>query len=403
MIQDSSLKELLVKHFWAQRAFVQPEVDVYYGEGTSGAQKLITDVDVYALVPRRDLTYARVLGDCRTLKSQSPAARALWLRGLLVFVEGSSGLILLKAGAPIERDHKLAATSVGIQLMNADDFKVYDRAVIYPEGSSKENVSMADFRQLARLNERYPNVLPLLEYLYRDCWRERTFGERIRHTLAAVRQVSRELDPSKQAHLAIVCDATATFAVGVAECAATIFHQYLHPTGKEELADALKVLVWGGSEQYHFYQKVRDKLLRSKGPFEQESDLELPRWPDFLQLLRNVLENPGIAFQVPWLLRSAAIDFIRGTQVLSQASPTDLLLLKFGMLAVDYVCRASYLPADFGKLLQAPFVRLQADLALSLSKSASARAGEEPKQIQPASLESGTQESASKTDSKPSA
>jgi len=367
MTQDSALKELLIKHFWAQRAFVQPEVKIYYGEGTAGAQKLITDVDTFALVPRRDLTYARILSDCRTLKNQSPSARALWLRGLLVFVDGNSGLILLRAGTTIERDHRLAASSVGVQLMNEDDFQIYDRAVIYPEGSAKQNVSIDDFRQLLTLNQRYQGVLPLVEYLYRDSWRERTFGQRMRHTLAALRKVSRELDPGNQAHLGIVCDAVANFAVGVAECAATIFHQYLQPADKSELADALKILVWGGSEQYQFYQTVRDRLVKAKGVAEPEPDLELPHWQDFLQLIRNVLENPGTTFQVPWLLRSMALDLVRGTPTLSQTSHQDILLLKFGMLAIDYACRASCLPPDFSRSLQAPLVRLQADFAVSLS------------------------------------
>lgn len=369
MIQDSSLKAMLLKHFWAQRAFVQPEVNVYYGEGVTGAWKLITDVDLFALVPRRELTYTRVLGDCRTLKSQSPAARALWLRGLLVLVEGDRGLILLKAGTRIERDHKLAASSVSVQLMNADDFKVYDRAVVYPDGSSNQHVVLDDFRKLLALHQRYPAVLPLVEYLYRDSWQERTFGQRIRHTLAALRKVSRELDPSKRDHLAIVCDATATLAVGLAECAATAFQQYLHPAAKAELADALKILVWGGSEQYQFYQSVRDRLLRAKSASDQESDLELPSWTDFLQLVRNILENPGVAFQLPWLLRSIALDLVRDTPADPQTTPEDLLLLKFGMLALDYACRASALPTDFGQSLQALLVRRQADLALSKSSS----------------------------------
>lgn len=365
-MQDSSLKELLTRHFWAQRAFVQPEVNVYYAQGTSGAQKLITDVDVFALVPRRDLTYSKVLGDCRTLKSQSPSARALWLRGLLDFVGGDSGIILLKTSGKIERDHKLAATSVGIQLMNTDEFVIYDRAIIYPEGSSKQDVSIEDFRRLLTLQQRYASVTPLTEYLYRDFWQERAFGERIRHTLAAVRKVARELDPTKTEHLAIVCEAAAAFAVGVAECAATVFQQYLQPAAKEELSGALKVLVWGGAEQYQFYQSIRDKLLKAKGASE-DADLELPHWPEFLQLIRNVLEHPAAAFQVPWLLRSMAMDFLRGTSDLGHTSPSDLLLLKFGMLALDYTCHATHLPTDFGRALQSPLVRRQANFAISRS------------------------------------
>lgn len=61
------------------------------------------------------------------------------------------------------------------------------------------------------------------------------------------------------------------------------------------------------------------------------------------------------------------MDFLRGTSDLGHTSPSDLLLLKFGMLALDYTCHATYLPTDFGRALQAPLIRRQADFALSRS------------------------------------
>ncbi|MBI4219436.1 MAG: hypothetical protein HY682_04770 [Chloroflexi bacterium] len=363
-MNDASLKDLVFRHYWAQRSFVQPEVDVYYAAGTEGATKRITDVDVLALRPHPDLYFERVLADCRTLKGQSPITRALWLRGLMHFLHARAGCVVLRLSQGIEPDHKLAASEMNILLLTEDDFRVYDRSIVPPAGTDHADVSARDVIVLRDSCQRYAGLQPLIAYVARDAWQERTFGDLIRHSIAALRKAASELDPAKTEHYALVCEAAAVLAIGVAECAGRLFHQYLHPEQKEVLAESLKVLLWGGREQYEFYQNVRQKLYEAKGSAPAElAPLELPEWNLFVQLIRNIVEQPARAFHVPWMLRRLAIDIHRGHSPLFSVERDDLIVLKFSMMLLSYACRAPGLPSAFEKELTGGLVRIQSRVA----------------------------------------
>lgn len=375
-MKDRRLKELLFQHQWAQRNFAQPEVDVYYRDGVDGNLKLITDVDVLILRPRSDLRFDRVLGDCRTLKQQSPIGRALWLRGLIDFLGGSDGIILLDL-PKIEPDHKLAAYSVGVLLMSEKDFGVYDRAVLYPSGTHGVGVSIADIEGLAGIKTRFPALEPLTRYAYNTAFQERSAGAVIRHTIRTLRLVSAELDPAKVEHRALVCDVAAIMAIGIAETTGRIFHQYLHPEEKALLSEALKLLVWGGKEQYQFFNSVREKLVKTDRDSHGDASLELPEWNSFVQLIRNLLERPSDALIIPWLLRQYAVCVLRSAPLAQYTSSNDLLAVKFSMLVLEYTVKAAGLPHEFLDRLSGPLVKLQTEITLrrsdEIKKSQSSR------------------------------
>jgi hypothetical protein len=362
-VKDRILKELVLRHFWTQRCFVQPEVDIRFGAGISADTKMITDVDVFVLRPHPDLYFERVLADCRTLRAQSPIARVLWLRGLMEFVASRTGLLLLGAATRIEQDHKLAANRIGIRLLREEEFGAYDRAVVYPEGSQRAAISLNELQSLKDLGKRFPRLEPLATYLYRDAWLEPGFGELIRHMIGHVRTASREFDPGKREHLALFCDAAAIFAIGVAECGGQVFHQYLQPRDKEALSESLKLLVWGGREQYQFYQTLRKKAL-------ELPPLDLPEWNEFLQLMRNVLERPAAAFDVPWLLRRLALDTMRGWEPMKYVRKSDVGALRLAMLTFDYLAKATGLPKDGRTQVDDILVRVQSRLAAGTPQAA---------------------------------
>jgi len=366
-VKDRALKEAVLRHYWAQGCFVQPEVEIRFAGGTSGVPKMITDVDILALRFHPDLYFERLLGDCRTLKGQSPISRVLWLRGLMDFIGSRTGLIVLGANVRIEQDHKLAANRLGIRALSEQEFSAYDKAIVYPEGSKQASISLREVRTLKDIGQRFPRLQPLLTYLYRDAWLEPGFGELIRHCIGHLRTVARELDPGKVEHRALFCDASTIFSVGVAECAGQVFHQYLQPSQKEILSESLKLLIWGGYEQYRFYQTLRTRLGDVRGGEEvrAEARLELPEWNQFVQLVRNILERPGAAFDVPWLLRRLALDINRGLEPLKHVRRADLLSVKFAMLIVSYLGKAGGLPREFGEFFVDVLVNVQSRLAAS--------------------------------------
>ena len=137
-MKDALQKEMLFKHFCAMGWYSQPEIALYHGGGLDEAGKLISDIDVLAFRPTSDLRWAKVLGDCKTLRSTSPANRAAWLHGMMTYSRSNDGILILKKSqrAPIEQDHKLFARSMNVTLLDESEFTRYDRAICYPLGSA---------------------------------------------------------------------------------------------------------------------------------------------------------------------------------------------------------------------------------------------------------------------------
>ena len=264
-MKDAGLKELLFKHYWAQGCFVQPEVEIHFQEGVDGTTKPLTDVDVMILRPHPDFHYDRILGDCKTLKGVSPASRVLWLRGLMDLLGATTGCLLLGHGTRIERDHRLTANHLAINLLNLQEFNIYDRAIIFPNGSEHVDMSPEHVYRLKGLPGRFPKLSRVTHYFYRDAWRENGPADLIRHSLAILMQTSSEFDPAKVEHVALICDAAAIFSIGVAEIAGKIFQQYLQPEDKNTLSESLKVILWGGREAYNHYVNLRKKITQLQG------------------------------------------------------------------------------------------------------------------------------------------
>ncbi|NER98021.1 MAG: hypothetical protein F6J86_30040 [Symploca sp. SIO1B1] len=363
MIKDSIQKDMLCRHFAAQNYYVQPEVPVFHRGGIHERKKLITDIDVLALRPSPDLRWELVLADCKTLKGQSPANRVLWLRGLMDQFSASSGVIMLQRKQTIESDHKLFAASLKIHLIDEEEFDRFDKAIIYPSGSSQYPLSAQPINELKNLYARYKPLRYFCEYIYGFVWSENSRFELLRKVIGEALTISKEIDPEKPEHLALILDAAGVFAVGLAECVGTIFNQYLQPETSNQLDQALKVVIWGGRDQYDFFAKLRHEVAlaqgRQPGP---EGSLALPFWDGFLQLVRHMLENPRLSFSLPQLLRKAALDVYYNSNFLANNGQQDLLLIKYAMSTCNYFCKAAKFPAQTKDVLEKKFIKKQSDL-----------------------------------------
>lgn len=369
-MKDETQKEIISKHFGARHWFVETEVPVFYKGGVLEEDKPITDVDVLALRPGPDLKWEAVLADCKTLKGVSPVNRVVWLAGLMRHFSASRGLIILRRRQPIEPDHKLFAASLGITLLDEEQFPAYDRAVIYPDGSSQFPFLLAELTTLKDLQSKFPGLKPVTDYMYAQAWNEPTYVNLMRKVLGHAQPASREIDPARQDHLALTLEIAAVFAVGLAECVGTIFTHYLQPSTRSELDDALKVVIWGGRSQYNFIAKLRLEVLEAKNITPSEpSGLALPAWPSFIQLIRSMLEAPSLAFGAPQILRRAAFDVLSGRPFLANATKQELLTVKFAMLTYEYFADASSLPKAAKERIVDEFVSVQSRLALQNPES----------------------------------
>ncbi len=96
-----------------------------------------------------------------------------------------------------------------------------------------------------------------------------------------------------------------------------------------------------------------------------EGILTLPSWDIFLQLTRNMLENPRLAFSLPQLFRKAAISIYKSSDFLEDSGRQDLLLIKYAMLVSNYFCRAAKFPPELRTILEEKFIKKQSFLVHS--------------------------------------
>src|ERR1044072_1800009 len=359
-MKDALQKAKLYRHFTARGWYALPEIPVFYKGRFLDPRRLITDVDMLALRPSQTLEWELVLGDCKTLKEHSPANRAVWLRGLMAHFSSRSGIIILKR-RPIDQDHKLFASSFGVTLLDEQEFEHYDRALIYPEGSSAIESTLTEHQLVRSLHEKYPRLQPFIDYLFALAWNEGELLSLIRRVIGESRNVAKEIDPRNSSHLGLVLEATGVFAVGLARCVGIIFNQFRQLQSQAKLDDGLRILIWGGREQYNFFAKLRTEMVLSKGK-ESDAGLTLPEWDRFIELVREMLECPSLCFELPQLLREASACVIKESSFLPSVSASRLLLLKYGMLTVKYVCRSANFPPDTERTLIRLFVQKQSQL-----------------------------------------
>lgn len=407
-MKDAGQKDLLYRHFRARGWYALTEVPVYNRGGAFGNKYLITDIDVFALRPSSDLRWEVVIGDCKTKKGESPANRVLWARSLMDQFSATSGIVLLRRDPKkaIEADHKLFAHKLGIALIEEPDFDVYDRAMLYPSGSASFSESATTLQSVRiTLSERFPRLAPLSEYLNAKAWNEPDHFLLLRHSLGAGQQVRNEIDPSRDDHMALVFEAAGVFSVALATCVGIVFHQYLQTNERQSLDYALKTLIWGGREQYDYIAGLYSRIIEAKGGTEENKDVSLPLWSAFLQLVRSHTDAPHFSFQIPQLLRVAALDIFDSKPFLASLNSPDSMLLKLGMLTVSYFIDACRFPPETKTRAKELFTRRIASVAVGASPIVSRPAQsihiQRTTEISPLRSVDGAEQAAGKSNSRP--
>lgn len=348
-MKDAGQKDLLYRHFRSRGWFAMVEVPVGARDASSPSEKLIADIDVLALRATPDLTWDIVIGDCKTKKGESPASRALWVRSIMEFMEGSRGfLILRREKGLIEPDHRLVANSQNVTLLDEAEFAAFDRAILYPSGSSKHRwesaTNLRDF--YSDMKMRFTPLRALLDFMSGGAWMETDHLVVLRKMLGLMLDARNEIDPEKREHVGIVLEATAIFAVALATCVGRAFHQFGLNADRDTMDDGLNVMLWGGRERYRIAVSMKQRLFEAQGMKPTLDDLRvtLPEWPQFLQLVRSGMEAPRLAFRVPTVLRALAME----QAGFMEPSPRSInpMTLKLSLLTVTYFAKACRLPKD---------------------------------------------------------
>lgn len=348
MIKDRGQKDLLYKHFRAQGWMAQVEVPIVTPGGVSSNAPPITDIDVLGIRPSENLEWEFIIGDCKTRRRESPVNRVLWVRGLQDAVGASGAIVLLRRdiGMRIERDHKQFAERLRTILLEEQEFAVYDRAVIYPDGSANINEDLNGLECLRdELTQRFPALRPFVQWIMSDAWLQMDHPTLLRRIIAHGRDVRGDIDPRRDDHLALIFEFSGAFSIAFATLVGMIFRRHLQPNDRQDLDDAVRVIIWGGRERYNFFNTLRRELAAARGRAVND-DLALPNWDGFLEILRSYLDAPHLAFRTPQLFRALSIAVIQGRAPEFLASIEDKMLLHLAQRLAIYVVRSAEYPAD---------------------------------------------------------
>jgi hypothetical protein len=357
VIKDRAQKQMLYRHFRAQGWMAQVEVPIVTLRGVSKSSPLVTDVDVLGFRPSADLKWHLVIGDCKTRRKESPVNRVLWVRGLQEGMRADSSIVLLQRedGSTIERDHKLFADRLNVLLIEEDQFPAYDRAVLYPAGSANfgESIDALQAWQIA-ISTKFPPLKNFVQWIMCDAWAISDHAVILRTLLGKARDVQGELDPRRDDHFALILEIAAALAIPFAALVGEIFRGYLKPSQRDVLEDAVRMIVWGGREQYELYNALRRQIALVRG-VEGSDPLALPAWDDFLELLRAYLEAPHLAFRTSQLFRDVSTHVMSGTSGDPLSRVGDSQLLNLALRLALYLCQAVKLPSDAADKLKRLF------------------------------------------------
>ena len=351
MIKDRDQKQKALRLSVANRWFPQLEVDVQPGRAVRENAPLVTDLDVLSSFPDPFKGFRAVVFECKTKAKESPVNRALWLAGVLERLNADQGFCILKKDQ-IQLDHCLMATRLNVVLLTEEEFDLYGKLTCPAYSDPTGNVSNIDlWDRLFAVPSKFSRLESAIAFVRSTFWMIDDAAEACRKTLACLRGLHGELDPSHREHLAIFFELCALFARSLAVVVCQIFRSYMLPGKEADLAEALLVMLYGGREAYEHRNELF-KLLKNKGSAETPVDLSLPEWDRFLQLVRQCLDAPFELQRTPLILREAAFAILAGdgsnefAKTLSRESPQGA---RFALLVPTYLARAAKLPPEFAK------------------------------------------------------
>jgi hypothetical protein len=165
----------------------------------------------------------------------------------------------------IERDHQLFAERVSVLLLDEKDFPEYDRAVIYPSGSSAFGESLDDVEILREeIAQNFPALKNFIRWIMSEAWLGVDHTTLLRRIIAEARDVRGELDPRRADHLALIVELGTALPSPFASLTGMVFRRHLQPNEREQLDDAVRVIIWGGRERYDFCNVLRRELAVRK-------------------------------------------------------------------------------------------------------------------------------------------
>lgn len=358
MIQDRMLKANLLEYYTKRFWYPQLEVNILSKQRLSNTKKLVTDVDALGLFNDATGYFRMVVGDCKTLKNTSPITRVLWMKGLMAYLNAPKGIILLSKS--VEKEHQLTASTLDIQLLSDTDFPVFSKNTadyIVDLRSALSNIDNWDI--FFGVSSRYPNLRPFLEYSQTQFWNEQNYSYQLRSGIYVLKSLKGEINPSNNLHQSVILNHFSLIALALHNIAIQIFSQYLVPSDKQDLDQDLRIIIYGGIENYSFLNDLRKKFTQDA----TTEDLKLPEWDKLVEFVRLILNNPLSFADVSLLLKEISFKQLSQTSsdcnYASAIAKRNKFVTTYCLRHVDYLCHATGVPKDLKDALMETILEVE--------------------------------------------
>lgn len=351
MIKDRAQKATALRLCVSKRWLPQLEVDIESSTRTERTKYLLTDLDVLGIAPSPIGGHVRMVFDCKSGARESAIGRAFWLHGVMTRASAMHGFVVLNDKVSVRQDHRISATDLAISLLHENEFEDLAQGLggtTAPTNSATEDIEA--WEQHLAIDGKYPLLKDYLNFSGSRFWMIKDAGEQCRKTVAKLRSIRNELDPSKPEHLAIFGDALCLFLLAISELANRLFLVLLRPSSRDEFSISLLALLYGGYENVEAAQKIRK--LTSSAVGDDAFDI-FPELKRFEQLIREILQAPQQALPGALLARELGLVFLthrKTTDLQKHISIESPHAPKYIVMASEYLQKAARLPPEFSSI-----------------------------------------------------
>ena len=349
MLKDRAQKALALKLSVSKRWLPQLEIEIEAETRLAKSKHMLTDIDVLAVAPNTIAGSSRLIFDCKSGARESAIGRAFWLYGVMKKSSTEHGFIILNEKVKITHDHRISASDFGVSLVHESELE--DLAQCMGGTTKVKGTLIGDidiWDKFLTIGGKYPATKEYLDFSRSRFWMVKDAGERCRKTVAKLRSIKTELDPSKAEHLAIFGDALCLFLLTLSDMASRLYLILVRPSSKEEFSDSLLALLYGGYENLEAAQKIRRITAGENGAVDSISIF--PEIEKFEQMIREILQAPSQVHMASLLAREMAFTALTasGVSELQKQLATEApYATKYVLLASEYLAMATRLPNEF--------------------------------------------------------
>jgi hypothetical protein len=348
MLKDRAQKATALKLSVAKLWLPYLEVEVESTQKFERSKFLLTDIDVLSVAPGPISGNVRLVFDCKSSAKESAIGRAFWLHGVMTRASAAHGFVVLNPKVSIKRDHRVSASDLGVTLLHETEFEELGNSLggeVTPAIGIMADIDAWDYFQ--SIGSKYSQLSPYLEYSKSVYWTIKDSGEQCRKTVARLRAIRMELDPSKPDHVAVFGDATSQFILALSQLVSRLFLLLIKPSSQEEYSSTLMSLLYGGWDNLEAAQKIR-RLAGADEPNNIFPEIER-----FEHLVREFLQAPTQVLKAAILAREFSFAFMGNfgkSDLELEIARRFAYAPKFVLMSAEYLQRACKLPPEFANL-----------------------------------------------------